>query len=77
MAKNGPRVRDSLSAASGGKFVPALGGVLIRRDGRIIGALGITGDTGENDEMVAVQAIEACGFTADLSCRSRRIRWPA
>jgi uncharacterized protein GlcG (DUF336 family) len=68
MSKNRPHFVDALAAASGGKFIPALGGVLIRdRDsGKIIGALGVTGDTGENDEIVAVQAIEQCGFKADL-----------
>lgn len=69
MTKNRPHFVDSLAAASNGKFIPALGGVLIRaRDDRaLLGALGITGDSGENDEAVAVQAIEECGFSADLS----------
>ena len=68
LAKNRPFFLQSLTAASGGKVVPALGGILIRtKDGDVIGALGITGDTGENDEMVGCQAIEACGFTPDLS----------
>ena len=68
MTKNRPHFVDSLAAASGGKFIPALGGVLIRDrvSGRIIGALGATGDSGENDEAVAVKAIEQCGFKADL-----------
>jgi len=68
MTKNRPHFVDSLAAASGGKFIPALGGVLIRdrASGKIIGALGATGDSGENDEAVAVEAIEQCGFKADL-----------
>ena len=69
MTKNRPHFVDSLAAASGGKFIPALGGVLIRdrETGKIVGALGATGDSGENDEKVAVEAIEHCGFKADLS----------
>jgi len=68
MTKNRPHFVDSLAAASNGRFIPALGGVLIRlRDsGELIGALGITGDTGENDEAVAIEAIEECGLKADL-----------
>ncbi len=67
MANNRPHFLDSLAATSGGRFVPALGGILIRDSaGAIIGALGITGDTGENDEMVGVEAIRACGFQPDL-----------
>lgn len=69
MTKNRPHFVDSLAAASNGRFIPALGGVLIRdkETSGIIGAIGITGDSGENDEAVAVQAIEQCGFVADLS----------
>ena len=69
MTKNRPHFVDSLAAASGGKFIPALGGILVRdrETGRIIGAVGATGDSGENDEKVAIEAVESCGFTADLS----------
>jgi uncharacterized protein GlcG (DUF336 family) len=68
MANNRPHFLDSLPVTSGGKFVPALGGILIRdADRSIIGALGITGDTGENDEMIGVEAIKACGFVPDLT----------
>jgi uncharacterized protein GlcG (DUF336 family) len=69
MSKNRPHFVDSLAAASGGKFIPALGGVLVRdrETGKIVGAVGATGDSGENDEKVAIEAIELCGFTADLS----------
>lgn len=69
MTKNRPHFVDSLAAASSGRFIPALGGVLIRAraDGELLGALGVTGDSGENDEQVAIEAIEECGFKADLS----------
>ena len=69
MTKNRPHFVDSLAAASQGKFIPALGGVIIRDapGGKILGAIGITGDTGENDELVAIDAIKECGFEPDLS----------
>ena len=68
MTKNPPHFVDSLAAASNGRFIPALGGVMIRaKDGELIGALGITGDSGENDEAVAIKAIEDCGLIPDLS----------
>jgi uncharacterized protein GlcG (DUF336 family) len=68
MTKNRPHFVDSLAAASNGRFIPALGGVMIREPGggELLGAIGITGDSGENDEMVAVAAIEECGLEADL-----------
>lgn len=68
MAVNRPHFLDSLAATSGGKFVPCIGGVLIRdAAGTIIGAIGITGDSGENDEAVAVDATRHCGLEPDLS----------
>ena len=69
MSKNRPHFLDSLAVVANGRFVPALGGVLIREtgSGTLLGALGVTGDSGENDEQIAVAAIEKCGFKADLS----------
>jgi uncharacterized protein GlcG (DUF336 family) len=57
---------NALMAASGGRVVPAPGGVLIRsREGGIIGAVGISGDVSENDEACAVFGIKAAGLTPD------------
>ncbi len=53
-------------AASEGRMIPGPGGVLIRNDkGQIIGAVGISGDTGGNDETCAIAGIEAVGLLAD------------
>lgn len=60
-----PYFIQSMNAIAGGALVPVPGGVLIRKDGQIIGAVGITGDTSDNDEACAVFAIEAAGFVAD------------
>ena len=68
LVKKRPYFANSLEAASGGRFITVYGGVLIRsKDGDLVGAIGITGDTGENDERIAVAALEQCGFVADLS----------
>jgi len=57
---------SALVAVSGGRMVPGIGGVLIRgSDGSILGAVGISGDTGENDEVCAIHGIEATGLKAD------------
>jgi uncharacterized protein GlcG (DUF336 family) len=46
--------------------VPVPGGVLIRdRDGKVLGAVGISGDTSDIDEQCAISAIEEVGLTAD------------
>src|SRR3984957_16578209 len=55
----------ALMQASGGKIVPAPGGVLIRDSaGDTIGAVGISGDTSDKDEICAVAGIEAAGLAA-------------
>jgi uncharacterized protein GlcG (DUF336 family) len=65
-AAENPNFLTSIAAASGGRVVPAPGGVLIRGgDGEVIGAVGISGDAGENDEVSAVAGIEAAGLKAD------------
>src|SRR5882672_4686080 len=65
-AAENPNFLTSIAAASGGRVVPAPGGVLIRdADNRVLGAVGISGDTGDNDEIVAVAGIEAAGLKAD------------
>ncbi len=65
-AQSHPMFINALTDMSRGRIVPSPGGVLIRNDGgRIIGAIGISGDTGENDEICAVAGIEAAGLTAD------------
>ena len=56
---------SAMNALNGGDLVPVPGGVLIRRDGVLLGAIGITGDTSDNDEACAIEAIKAQGLTAD------------
>lgn len=65
-AESTPLFVDALIAASGGRVIPSPGGVLIKdKGGRIIGAVGITGDTGDNDEICAVAGVEAAGLVPD------------
>jgi uncharacterized protein GlcG (DUF336 family) len=65
LAKERPHFMEGLSGVTGGKVVPVPGGVLIRSGGQIVGAVGITGDTSDNDELAAVAGIEAAGFEPD------------
>ncbi|WP_273727887.1 heme-binding protein [Brucella gallinifaecis] len=65
-AKERPHFLEGLSNVSGGKIVAVPGGVLIRNSSNeIIGAVGISGDTSDNDELAAIAGIEANGFMAD------------
>jgi uncharacterized protein GlcG (DUF336 family) len=61
-----PAFFGALSDLSGGRMVPVPGGVLIRSlSGEIVGAVGISGDTSENDELCALHVIKAAGLKAD------------
>ncbi|KAB2698601.1 heme-binding protein [Ochrobactrum sp. Kaboul] len=65
-AKDRPHFLEGLSGVSGGKIVPVPGGVIIKNsDGEIVGAVGVSGDTSDNDEAVAIAGIEKASFTAD------------
>jgi uncharacterized protein GlcG (DUF336 family) len=65
-ASGGGLFLTALMEASEGRVVPAPGGVLIRdAAGDIIGAVGISGDTSDKDEMCAVAGIEAAGLKPD------------
>lgn len=66
-AKERPHFMEGLNAVSGGRIVPVPGGVLIRNaSGALLGAVGITGDTSDNDELAAVAGIEAAGFKPQI-----------
>jgi uncharacterized protein GlcG (DUF336 family) len=63
-AKN-PAFITVLATVSGGRMVPSPGGVLVvNEDGIVIGAVGISGDIGDNDETCAIVGIEKAGFRA-------------
>lgn len=61
-----PHFIQSLMDASGGRLVPVAGGTLIKtEDGEIIGAVGISGDNSDNDEIACRAGIAAAGMTTD------------
>lgn len=56
----------AVNALVQGALVPVPGGVLILDDsGGLVGAVGISGDTSDNDEACAIAGIDAAGFTAN------------
>ncbi len=59
-AEQQPYFIAAATAAVGGQLIPVPGGVLVRDgDGVLLGAVGVSGDTSDNDEKVAVRGIEA------------------
>jgi uncharacterized protein GlcG (DUF336 family) len=69
-AEERPIFMRYLIAASDEQLFPEAGGLLIRdADGEVIGAVGVTGDTGERDEELAAHGIHAAGLKTDEDCR--------
>jgi uncharacterized protein GlcG (DUF336 family) len=63
LAKAAPAFITSLMTATQGRMVPTPGGVLIKdSDGRIVGAVGSSGDDPDEDEAIAIEAVRAAGF---------------
>jgi uncharacterized protein GlcG (DUF336 family) len=61
-----PAFFTAVSAIFPSGIVPVLGGVLIRsQEGALLGAVGVSGDTSDNDEVCAVAGIAAAGLVAD------------
>mgnify|MGYP001793578882 FL=1 len=56
----------AVNGVYGGQVVPVPGGVLVRdKRGNVIGAVGVTGDTSDNDVIAAMAGIEAAGLTGE------------
>jgi uncharacterized protein GlcG (DUF336 family) len=61
-----PQFVAAVTHAVAGSLVPVPGGVLINSGtGVLLGAVGISGDTSDNDEAAALAGIKAAGFAAD------------
>lgn len=58
---------NAANGALSGQMIPVPGGVLVRdAKGNIIGAVGVTGDTSDNDAAAATAGIDAVGLTAEI-----------
>lgn len=55
---------SAINGVAGGDLVPVPGGCLIMDGDQLIGAVGISGDTSDNDEIACVAGIEAASLTA-------------
>jgi uncharacterized protein GlcG (DUF336 family) len=62
-----PHFGSALAHVVGGTFIPVPGGALIRNTaGDVIGAVGVSGDTSDNDEAAGVAGVKAAGLAADV-----------
>ncbi len=64
-AEEQPFFIDAVNTMARGALIPVPGGVLIQdQSGGLLGAIGISGDTSDNDEICCVAGIEAAGLKA-------------
>lgn len=62
-AKDNPNFYAALAATASGKLLPQTGAVLIRDvSGALLGAVGASGGTGDEDEAICMAGIEAAGL---------------
>jgi uncharacterized protein GlcG (DUF336 family) len=66
MATERPHFVAAVTHAVGGSLIPVPGGVLVKdAAGALVGAVGVSGDTSDNDEIAALAGIEAAGLKGD------------
>lgn len=64
--QNQPYFIAAATHAVGGMMVPVPGGVLVKgAAGTLLGAVGVSGDTSDNDEAAALSAIGEAGLVGD------------
>ena len=64
-AKDNPNFFVSLAATASGKFLPQTGAVVIRDTaGRLLGAVGASGGTGDEDEAICIAGVLAAGLVS-------------
>ena len=64
-AKYNPNFFVSLAATSNGKFLPQTGAVLIKdANGAVLGAVGASGGTGDEDEAICMAGVAAAGLVS-------------
>lgn len=64
-AKGNPNFFVSLAATSDGKFLPQTGAVVIKdAQGRLLGAVGASGGTGDEDELICMAGVAAAGLVS-------------
>jgi len=63
VAAERPQFFGALVAAAEGKMIPAAGGVLLKQGDEVLGAVGISGDLSDQDEICAIAGVEAAGLS--------------
>jgi uncharacterized protein GlcG (DUF336 family) len=64
-AKDNPNFFVTLAASAQGRFLPQTGAVLVKdAAGQVLGAVGASGGTGDEDELICIAGVQAAGLVA-------------
>ena len=58
-----PNFASALTTMTGGAYTPQTGGVPVYRDGVLLGGVGASGGTGDEDQAAVTAAVESIGCT--------------
>ena len=58
-----PNFAGAITTMTHGRFTPQTGGLPVYRDGTLLGGLGASGGTGDEDEAVCDEAVTSTGFS--------------
>jgi uncharacterized protein GlcG (DUF336 family) len=65
-AMDTPAFWAALNTISAGRIAPVAGGVLILRDGKVVGSIGMSGDLPDNDEACSIVGAQSAGFETEV-----------
>jgi uncharacterized protein GlcG (DUF336 family) len=65
-AMDTPTFWASLNTISAGRIAPVAGGVLILKEGKVVGSIGMSGDLPDNDEACSIAGAQSAGFETEV-----------
>ena len=65
-ATDTPTFWAALNTISAGRIAPVAGGVLILREGKVVGSIGMSGDVADNDEACCIAGAQSAGFETEV-----------
>ena len=65
-AMDTPTFWAALNTISAGRIAPVAGGVLILKEGKVVGSIGMSGDLPDNDEACSIAGVQSAGFEIEV-----------
>ena len=66
-AMDTPTFWAALNTISAGRIAPVAGGVLILKEGKVVGSIGMSGDLPDNDEACCIAGAQSAGFETEVA----------